>query len=77
MGKKQMKKLKLLFYGFRHVHIYGLYEKAKEKEYIDIAACLEEHEETRRLVGQKLGIDFDTDSYDEWLGKDIAATAAG
>lgn len=72
-----MKKLKLLFYGFRHGHIYGLYEKAKAKEYIDIAACLEEHEETRALVAQKLGIRFSADSYEKWLTKDIDAVAIG
>lgn len=77
VGMKRMEKLKLLFYGFRHGHIYGLYEKAKAKEYIDIVACLEEHEETRKLVAHKLGIDFNTDSYDEWLTRDIDAVAIG
>ena len=41
---------KILFYGFQHGHIDGLYKLAKQTAGIEIAACLEEDEKVRLAV---------------------------
>ena len=70
--------MKILFYGFRHDHIIGLYKKAIENKDVEVVACIEEHEETRKAWGEAHGITFDTTtSYEEWLQKDVDIVAFG
>lgn len=69
--------MKILFYGFRHSHIDGLFESAKNNARIEIAACLEEDEAARKSAEEKLGVKFDEHSYDEWLKTDIDIVAIG
>lgn len=68
--------MKILFYGFRHDHIVGLYEKAKNNKRVEIVACVEEHEQTRIEMQRDYGIVFDTEkSYEEWLNSDVEIVA--
>ena len=69
--------MKILFYGFRHAHIEGLYERAKNNPRVSIAACLEEDEEARKGVSERLGVTFDEKPYEEWLRTDVDAVAIG
>lgn len=69
--------MKILFYGFQHVHIDGLYRLAEQTAGIEISACLEEDENVRTATGERLGICFDEDSYDNWLKKDVDIVAIG
>lgn len=70
--------MKILFYGFRHDHIIGLYKKAMENSRVEVVACIEEHEPTRIAVSKAQGIVFDTEkSYDEWLLEDVDIVAFG
>lgn len=69
--------MKILFYGFRHSHIEGLYMKAKENNRVEICACLEEDETAKKAMSEKLGIIFDEKSYDEWLKSDVDTVAIG
>ena len=69
--------MKILFYGFRHSHIDGLFESAKNNSRIEISACIEEDETARKAAEEKLGIQFDNGSYDEWLKTDIDIVAIG
>lgn len=69
--------MKLLFYGFRHSHIYALYQKASESESVDIVACIEPNTAARSNAEQALGVVFTERSYDELLGTDIDAVAIG
>lgn len=70
--------MKILFYGFRHDHIIGLYKKAMENDRVEVVACIEEHEPTRVAVAEAHGIAFDTEkSYDEWLLEDVDIVAFG
>ena len=70
--------MKILFYGFRHGHIVGLYNKAKQNKRVEIVACLEDNESARNEVAENSGIVFDTSrSYDEWLETDVDIVALG
>ena len=69
--------MKILFYGFRHPHIYGLYRLAKDNPRVEIVACIEEDENARRTAEEKLGIKFDCTSQEKWLLKDIDVVAIG
>lgn len=69
--------MKLLFYGFRHAHVEGLYERAKNNARVTVAGCVEENVEARAGVSERLGVTFDERSYDEWLETDIDAVAIG
>lgn len=70
--------MKILFYGFRHDHIIGLYKKAIENSRVEVVACIEEHEPTRTAVKEAQGIVFDTEkSYEEWLLEDVDIVAFG
>lgn len=70
--------MKILFYGFRHDHIIGLYKKAMQNENLEVVACIEEDETTRIAWGETYGIAFDTKkTYDEWLNSDVDIVAFG
>lgn len=69
--------MKILFYGFRHVHIEGLYQKAVKNEKLEIVACLEEDKTAENQVAKKLGIVFDGKSYEHWLNTDVDIVAIG
>lgn len=57
----------ILFYGFRHSHIFGLYRKVEECADLQIAGCLEPDEEARAAAEQTLGAVFSRKSYDWFL----------
>lgn len=57
--------LKIAFAGFRHGHIFGLYNKAKESPELEIVACCEEDEATR----SKLSVQADWSDYDKMLAE--------
>ena len=67
--------MKLLFCGFQHGHILGLYEKAKTNESVEIVACLEADEKRKAVLADK--IPFDSNDYDFWLTQDVDIVAVG
>lgn len=69
--------MKILFYGFRHSHIDGLFQLAKNNPRVTIAACVEEDDEARKSAETRLGVSFDTASYDSWLQTDVDVVAIG
>lgn len=69
--------MKILFYGFRHSHIDGLFQMAKGNPRVEIAACLEEDGVARKSAEERLGVQFDLQPYDEWLQKDVDIIAIG
>ncbi len=70
-------KLKILFNGFRHGHIHGLYKKVADADFAEIAGCIEPNDAAREAAEKDLGAIFSTKSYDEWLATDIDAVAIG
>ena len=70
-------KIKLIFNGFRHGHIYGLYRKAIENDNVSVVGCIETNDEARAEASYSLGIEFSKKSYEEWLNTDIDAVAVG
>ena len=68
---------KILFCGFQHVHIDGLYKLAVQTAGIDVVACLEEDEKVKLEVAKRLNIQFEEDSYENWLKKDVDIVAIG
>lgn len=67
--------MKILFCGFQHGHILGLYEKAKNNEDVEIVACLEKDEKRRAALADK--ITFSEGSYEDWLAQDVDIVAVG
>lgn len=72
-----MMKLRILFNGFRHGHINGLYTKVLQSDFIEIAGCIEEDPSAKRAAEDKLGISFSDLDYDQWLSTDIDVVAIG
>lgn len=70
-------KLKILFNGFRHGHINGLYQKALTCDFVEIAGCIEPDPIARQTAQEKLGASFSDKSYDYWLDSDIDVVAIG
>lgn len=70
-------KMKILFNGFRHGHINGLYRKVVASNRAEVVGCLEANEAARREAEGKLGAVFSDKSYDAWLKTDIDAVAVG
>ncbi|MBO4979489.1 MAG: Gfo/Idh/MocA family oxidoreductase [Clostridia bacterium] len=70
-------KLKILFNGFRHGHIEGLYQRVASSDIAEVAGCIEPHGEARRAAEKKLGATFSEKTYEEWLKTDIDAVAIG
>lgn len=61
--------MRMLFYGFRHGHIYGLYDKAYADPDIDIVACAEPDAEARDAAEKRLGITLRGEGLDALLGE--------
>ena len=72
-----MKQLRVLFYGFRHGHINGLYRKVQDSPLATVAGCIEPNWEAREAAENNLGAAFSEDSYETWLSTDIDAVAIG
>ena len=68
---------RILFYGFRHGHVYGLYKRVMASEDAAVAACVEEDATARAAAEAALGAVFSDKSYEEWLSGDIDAVAVG
>lgn len=64
-----MKKLNIGFAGFRHGHIFGLYNLAKNSDEVQIVYAFEENEEARISACEK-GVIFNCDSFDLMLNDD-------
>ena len=72
-----MKKLKILFYGFRHGHINSLYKRVLSSDIAEVAGCIEENDKARKNAEKSLKATFSDTDYDTWLSSDIDAVAVG
>lgn len=55
--------LRFAFIGFRHGHIFGLYDLARQRPDIEIAACCEEDSETRLHLQKEGRVDLTHQDY--------------
>ena len=69
--------MKMLFYGFQHGHIFGLYDMAKERSDVEIVACLEADAKKRVEIAKNDGIVCDEKDYAFWLTQDVDIVAVG
>jgi len=67
--------MKILFCGFQHGHILGLYEKALANPDVQIVACIEKDAARKAALAGK--IPFDSEDYDYWLNQDVDTVAIG
>ncbi len=61
-----MKKFKIGFAGFRHGHIFGLYELAKKSENIEIVAAWEENEDAKKQA-ESNGVFFNCNRFEDLI----------
>lgn len=69
--------MKILFNGFRHNHIYGLYQKVAACPSLEIVGCIEPDEKARVETLKSLDITFSDVDYDTWLSTDVDIVAIG
>lgn len=70
--------INIAFAGFRHSHIFGLYDSALHSKNVEITGCFEENPEEREKVEKAYDINFSYGSYDEVLNdKSVDAIAIG
>lgn len=70
--------MNLAFAGFRHGHIFVLYDMASKSADVNIAGCFEENDVERKNIADVNGIDFNYDSYEAILSDDsVDAVAIG
>ena len=62
--------MKIAFAGFRHGHIFALYNQVKECPDVEIAGSWEENEEARKAAAEKSGVEFDGRSFEDLLADD-------
>ena len=72
-----MKNFRILFNGFRHGHIFGLYNRVTAFPLTEVAGCIEQNAEARAEAEAKLGVSFSDECYEKWLSSDIDAVAVG
>jgi predicted dehydrogenase len=61
-----MKKYGIAFAGFRHGHIFGLYNAALENESINVVSAWEENEEAKKSACEN-GVVFNCESFEDML----------
>ena len=70
--------MKIAFAGFRHGHIWGLYNSVIENPEIELGGCYERDEKARKVAEDDNGIKFNYNSYEDILNdKSIDAVAIG
>ena len=69
--------MKILFYGFQHGHIFGLYQLVKNRTDVEIVACVEKDEEKREELANNHGIICSEQDYAYWLSQDVDIVAIG
>ena len=69
--------MKILFYGFRHGHMDGLYRMVQSRPGTEIVACAEENAEAAAAAEARLGLRTDPRSYAELLQTDCNVVAIG
>ena len=69
--------MKIIFYGFQHSHIFGLYKMLKQRTDVEIVACLEEDAFKREELAKEYDIICDKRGYDFWLMQDVDVVAIG
>ena len=69
--------MKILFNGFRHSHIYGLYQKVADCPSLEIVGCIEPDAKAREDALKNLDIAFSEVDYDTWLASDVDIVAIG
>lgn len=69
--------MKILFNGFRHSHIDGLYRNVLQRADFEIVGCVEPNAKARKNAEARLGAVFSDLSYDQWLNSDVDVVAIG
>ena len=70
--------MNIAFIGFRHGHIYSLYDQAVNNPDVQILGAYESNKEARETAYNKIGVNFTHDDLGELLGeKDLDAVAIG
>lgn len=59
--------MNILFYGFRHGHIFPLFEQAKAHPDFTILGAIEENDEARTRAQERLQYPIEADGYLKWL----------
>ena len=59
--------MNILFYGFRHGHILGCFQQARENPDVTILAAIEENDAAREAAQNQLAFPIAADGYDQWL----------
>ena len=59
--------MNIAFAGFRHGHIYGLYDKVTSSDRVKLVGCFEEDEKARKAATELKGINFVFSSYEDIL----------
>ena len=67
---------RIVFFGFRHVHIHALYRRALEDARVEIVACIEPDAQARAAAAQALGITFSPCTYEQILNDPTVDTVA-
>ncbi|MBR6514910.1 MAG: Gfo/Idh/MocA family oxidoreductase [Clostridia bacterium] len=68
---------KIAFAGFRHGHIFQLYNQVKECDAIELTGCWEEDEAARKAATDNHGVDFNYATFEEVLNSDADIVAIG
>ncbi|MBQ8321722.1 MAG: Gfo/Idh/MocA family oxidoreductase [Clostridia bacterium] len=70
--------MNIAFAGFRHSHIFSLYEMAKEAKEVNIIGCFERDRDARAAAANTHGINFNFASYEQLLTDEaVKAVAIG
>ncbi len=68
---------KIAFAGFRHGHIFALYNQVKECDRVEIIGSWEENDEAREAAANNNGVDFNFDTFEQLLNSDADIVAIG
>ena len=62
--------MNIAFAGFRHDHIFGLYNTVLSSDVVNLVGCFERDENAKKQAKERKNVEFNYNTYDELINDD-------
>ena len=69
---REVKNMNIAFAGFRHDHIFGLYNTVLSSDVVNLVGCFERDENAKKQAKERKNVEFNYNTYDELININTA-----